>query len=61
VVLYSYNNPWPALGNHPPARDSLGDPHGRPRREAWHQRQMVTFFRTGEIIDVCGGNGCTPD
>jgi hypothetical protein len=61
VVLYSYNNPWPALGNHPPTRDSLGDPHGRPRREAWHQRQMVTFFRTGEIIDVCGGNGCTPD
>lgn len=61
VVLYSYNNPWPAVGNQPPTREMLGDPHGRPRREAWHQRQMVTFFRTGEIIDVCGGNGCTPD
>lgn len=61
VVLYSYNNPWPAPGNVPPTRDMLGDPHGRPRREPWHQRQMVNFFRTGEVIDVCGGNGCTPD
>lgn len=61
VVLYNFGNPWPAVGNQPPARDMLGDPHSRPRRELWHQRQMVTFFRTGEIIDVCGGNGCTPD
>lgn len=61
VVLYNYGNPWPTPGNEPPARDMLGDPHGRPRREPWHQRQMVHFFRTGEIIDVCGGDPCTPD
>lgn len=61
VVLYAFGNPWPALGNHPPERDMIGDPHGRPRSLASHQRQMVNFFRTGEIIDVCGGNGCTPD
>ncbi|MEZ4408729.1 MAG: hypothetical protein R3A52_19995 [Polyangiales bacterium] len=61
VVLYDYGNPWPAPGNRPPAESDGDDPHGRPRREPWHQRQMVTFFRTGEIIDVCGGDGCHPD
>ncbi len=61
VVLYDYGNQWPPPGNRAPD-DSIGpDPHGRPRREPWHQRQMVTFFRTGEIIDVCGGDGCHPD
>lgn len=59
VVLYDFGNPWPPLGNLPP-KDTLGDPHGKPRKEDAHNRQMVTFFRTGEIIDVCGGDGCTP-
>jgi hypothetical protein len=44
-----------------PPNDALGDPHGLPRKLPWHQEQMVHFFRTGEIKDVCGGNGCTPD
>jgi hypothetical protein len=60
VVLYDHGNPWPAPGNVPP-NDALGDPHGLPRKLPWHQEQMVHFFRTGEIKDVCGGNGCTPD
>jgi hypothetical protein len=59
VVLYDFGNPWPKLGNIAP-KDPPGDPHGKPRREDAHNRQMVTFFRTGEIIDVCGGDGCTP-
>ena len=25
------------------------------------QEQMIRFWDTGEIIDVCGGDGCTPD
>lgn len=59
VVLYSFGNPWPEPGNvHP--KDSFGDPHGKPRKLDSHNLQMVTFFRTGEIVDVCGGNGCTP-
>lgn len=60
VVLYNFGNPWPAPGNVPPP-DRNDNPHGLPRQREWHQRQMVTFFRTGEIIDVCGGDGCRPD
>ena len=61
VVLYDFGNPWPTPGNHPPAENAVGDPHERPRRSEVHQRQIANFFRTGEIIDVCGGDGCRPD
>jgi hypothetical protein len=61
VVLYDFGNAWPTIGNHPPARDMAGDPHESPRRSTVHQRQIANFFRTGEIIDVCGGDGCRPD
>lgn len=60
VVNYDFGNPWPPPGNKPPY-DSVGDPHGKPRSLDWHNEQMFHFFRTGEIKDVCGGNGCTPD
>ncbi len=60
VVLYDFGNPWPAIGNRPPM-DTVGNPHGRPRQQTWHDRQLVTFLRTGEIVDVCGGDGCRPD
>ncbi|MGM0557551.1 MAG: hypothetical protein ACQEVA_14295 [Myxococcota bacterium] len=60
VVLYDFGNPWPDVGNTPPS-DDLGDPHGKPRRADHHNEQMIHFFRNGgEIIDVCGGDGCTP-
>ncbi|MSP91401.1 MAG: hypothetical protein EXR79_06305 [Myxococcales bacterium] len=39
---------------------TLGDPHGKPRKLDHHSDQMVHFFRSGEIKDVCGGDGCTP-
>ncbi len=61
VVLYDFGNPWPEPGNSPPD-DDLGDPHGDPRQEDHHNEQMIHFFRNGgEIIDVCGGDGCHPD
>jgi hypothetical protein len=35
------------------------DPHGIPRYFPSHQEQMMHFFENeGEVIDVCGGNGC---
>lgn len=61
VVLYDFGNPWPSPGNHVP-EDMGPDPHELPRRAAWEQAQVVHFFRSGgEIIDVCGGDGCRPD
>jgi len=60
LVNYDFGNPWPAPGNQPP-NDVIGDPHGSPRNLAEHNQQMVHFWRTGEIIDVCGGDGCTPN
>ncbi|MEZ4464883.1 MAG: hypothetical protein R3F43_10390 [bacterium] len=63
VVLYGLGNPWPAPGNHPPPEDPLGDPHEDLRHLDAHAEQMVHFFRTGEIIDVCRGSACawSPD
>ena len=61
LVNYSFGNPWAPPGNQTPPKDVLGDPHGKPRKLDHHNEQMVHFFRTGEIKDVCGGNGCTPD
>ncbi|MBM4357290.1 MAG: hypothetical protein FJ096_04195 [Deltaproteobacteria bacterium] len=60
LVNYSFGNPWPAPGNLPPG-DDLGDPHGKPRNLDHHNKQMAHFWRTGEIIDVCGDDGCTPN
>jgi hypothetical protein len=61
IVLWRFGNAWPPPGNAPPPEDELGDPHSKPRRQANHNAQMDHFFRTGEIIDVCGGDGCQPD
>lgn len=60
IVLWHFGNPWPSPGNHPPA-DNDDDPHELPRRRDIHNDQLVHFFRTGQIIDVCGGKPCWPD
>ncbi len=57
LINWHYGNPWPAAGNRPP-RDDLGDPHGRPRRDPDYRWQMLEFFRTGRIVDVCEGGLC---
>ncbi len=59
IVLFNFGNAWPPIGNLMPG-ETLRDPHGMPRAAAWHQDQISHFFRTGEIIDACGGDGCTP-
>lgn len=59
LINWHYGNPWPPHGNRPPM-DAFGDPHGKPRREPAYRRQMVHFFETGEVIDVCGGGQCPP-
>lgn len=60
IVLWHFGNPWPPIGNRPPV-DRDDDPHELPRRRDIHNDQMVHFFRTGQIIDVCNGKPCWPD
>ena len=59
IVNWHYGNPWPPAGNLPP-EDDVGDPHGKPRKDDAYRRQMIHFFETGEVIDVCGGGLCPP-
>lgn len=61
VVLYDFGNPWPPGSVNAPPTDEMADPHELPRRRDWHNVQLEHFLRTGEIIDVCGGDGCRPD
>jgi hypothetical protein len=61
LVLWDYGNPWGPRANTPPVETDLGDPHDRPRRLDSHNDQLIHFCRTGEIIDVCGGDGCQPE
>ncbi len=57
LVNWNFGNPWPPQKNEPPD-DKMGDPHGKPRKEMAQWQQMVHFFRTGELIDVCDGKQC---
>jgi hypothetical protein len=61
VVLYDFGNPWPTPDINLPHTDDIGDPHGLPRNQLWHDEQLVHFLRNGEVIDTCGGDGCRPD
>ena len=62
VVLYDFGPPWPEPGAHPPEQyPEFGNPHSLPKQSAHHNVQLATFLRSGEIVDVCGGDGCAPD
>jgi hypothetical protein len=65
IVLYDFGNPWPPIGNISPDKfpehEPGPDPHGKARSTAYHNLQLAHFLREGVIIDVCNGNGCTPD
>jgi hypothetical protein len=60
MISFDFGNPWPDAGNRTPDT-TIADPHGLPRRLPSQQRQMAHFYRTGEIIDICGGDGCRPE
>ncbi len=61
VLNWHFGNAWPAPGNVPPPEDAEnGDPHESARHLDAMTAQMAHFFRTGEIIDACGGGVC-PD
>lgn len=58
IVGWHFGNPWAPPGNLPPAEDEWTDPHTKARHVDAHNQQMVTFFRTGTIVDVCDGGLC---
>jgi hypothetical protein len=61
MVLFDFGNPWPDdRGNRPP-EDEFGDPHPRIAEVDEAGDLIETYLRTGEIIDVCGGDGCNPE
>ncbi len=57
MVLWHFDNPWPDAGILPPGEE-FPDPHESPHHMDPHTAQMVHFFRTGEVIDVCAGEPC---
>jgi hypothetical protein len=64
LVLYDFGNPWPDESKNLPPTSDTADPHGAPRGLAAHNRQLVHFLETGEILDVCSDDavpGCRPD
>jgi hypothetical protein len=61
TVLFDFGNPWPAGRGNLPPNDELPDPHPRISEVNAAGALLEAFFDRGEIIDVCGGDGCTPD
>lgn len=60
MILFDFGNPWPTgQANLPPA-DPLPDPHPRIAEVTEAADLLRQFLDTGVIIDVCGGDGCTP-
>ena len=60
TVLFDFGNPWPDAGNTPPD-DDIGDPHGWLATVDDHFGQIETFFRDGDIIDICDDAPCQFD
>jgi hypothetical protein len=59
LVVWDAGNPAPPDTNTFPFPPVFGsDPHGVPAANASAQHQRATFFRTGGVIDVCGGLPC---
>jgi hypothetical protein len=57
VVMWDTGAPLPPITNTPPREGE--DPHEDPRRHLPAVEQIDHFLRTGEVIDVCGGDPCT--
>jgi hypothetical protein len=61
MVLFDFGNAWPTDRGNLPPEDELPDPHSRIAEVEPVATLLDTFLRTGEILEVCGGDGCTPD
>lgn len=61
MVFYSWPNLRREAGYNKPIARGDDDPHNDQRWLPNHQEQMLHFFETGEIMDACGGDACSPD
>jgi len=65
LIEVDFNIPFDPTPLDPPDGDPSepndGDTHGWLRKWEPAQDQMLHFFRTGEFIDVCGGQPCVTD
>ena len=61
TVLFDFGNPWPTGRANLPPNDALPDPHPRIAEVNAAGALLQAFYDDGEIIDVCGGDGCRPD
>jgi hypothetical protein len=60
MILFDFGNPWPTGRANLPPSDPLPDPHPRIAEVTEAAELLRQFLDTGVIIDVCGGDGCTP-
>lgn len=60
MILFDFGNAWPEGRANRPPEDELPDPHPRQAELDELAPLIDTFFESGEVIDVCGGDGCTP-
>jgi len=58
ILLFDFGNPWPDRRNRPP-RDDGDDPHDNLADVEAAGQMINSFFRDGEIIDICDGGPCT--
>jgi hypothetical protein len=62
MVVWDSGTPSPPTTNTAPTGAGYGhDPHEDPRNSAAARSQKATFFDTGTVVDVCGGQPCTAD
>lgn len=57
IVNWEYQAPFAPIGNRIPDLNYT-DPHDQARTDPNHNHQMIHFWKTGEIIDVCNGQVC---
>lgn len=61
MILFDFGNPWPKTEGNLPPDNELSDPHSRISEVDAAGTLVEAFYDAGKVIDVCGGDGCSPD
>ena len=60
LVMFDFGNAWPVDRANTPPEDPLPDPHPRIAEIDEAGDLIESFLDSLTVIDVCGGDGCTP-